>query len=404
MSLDDPVVITCAISGAIANREQCPAIPYTPSEYASEARRIVDEGGVMIHIHARKPDGTPSYEVEDFMAISYAIREEVGDDVIVNFSTGTIGVPVAKRIEYLRACRPEVAALNMGSMNYAKYSRSRRQFVFNMVFANPFEEIIELLEAMNELGIKPEHECFDIGHVGSLAPLIDMGVLHTPLHVDCVMGVVGGIPPTAANLAAMVANIPEGSHWGVIGISRDQWMLVGAALGVEKLTVRKTAGVLVAMAGVFVALVFGLSGAPSGAWRGELIMVVATCCMSLYNVWSRPFIARSDPLAFLTAGMGAAAFCLLVWALAIHGFDAVSRFGAPQWVAIAYLGIVGSAGAFILWVFALSRTSPTRTAVTITVNPVFASIVGALAIGESIGVNLVVGLAAVAVGIWLAAR
>ncbi len=83
---------------------------------------------------------------------------------------------------------------------------------------------------MNELGIKPEHECFDIGHVGSLAPLIDMGLLKTPLHVDCVMGVVGGIPPTARNLAAMVDNIPAGSHWGVIGISRDQWMLVSAAL------------------------------------------------------------------------------------------------------------------------------------------------------------------------------
>jgi 3-keto-5-aminohexanoate cleavage enzyme len=230
MSLEDPVVITCSISGAIANREQCPAIPYTPEEYAAEARRIVDEGGVHIHIHARKPDGTPSYEVEDFQAISDAIRGEVGDGAIINFSTGTIGVPVAKRVEYLRACRPEVAALNMGSMNYAKYSRSRKQFVFNMVFANPFGEIIELLEAMNELGIKPEHECFDIGHIGSLAPLIDMGVLKTPLHVDCVMGVVGGIPPTARNLAAMVDNIPEGSHWGVIGISRDQWMLVGAAL------------------------------------------------------------------------------------------------------------------------------------------------------------------------------
>ena len=236
MSLDDPVVITCSISGAIANREQCPAIPYTPEEYAAEARRIVDEGGVMIHIHARKPDGTPSYEVEDFKAISEAIRGEVGNAVIVNFSTGTIGVPVAKRIEYLRACRPEVAALNMGSMNYAKYSKSRKQFVFKMVFANPFEEIVELLEAMNELGIKPEHECFDIGHVGSLAPLIDMGVLKTPLHVDCVMGVVGGIPPTARNLAAMVENIsanPPGeraSHWGVIGISREQWMLVAAAL------------------------------------------------------------------------------------------------------------------------------------------------------------------------------
>jgi uncharacterized protein (DUF849 family) len=230
MSLDDPVVITCSISGAIANREQCPAIPYTPAEYAAEARRIVDEGGVHIHIHARKPDGTPSYETEDFQAITDAIRAEVGDAAIVNYSTGTIGVPVAKRVEYLRACRPEVAALNMGSMNYAKYSKSRKEFVFKMVFANPFEEIIELLEAMNEMELKPEHECFDIGHVGSLAPLIDMGVLKEPLHVDCVMGVVGGIPPTARNLAAMVGNMPSGSHWGVIGISRDQWMLVGAAL------------------------------------------------------------------------------------------------------------------------------------------------------------------------------
>jgi len=236
MSLDHPVVITCSISGAIANREQCPAIPYTPAEYAAEARRIVDEGGVMIHIHARKPDGTPSYEIEDFQAISDAIRAEVGDAVIVNFSTGTIGVSIEKRIEYLRAVRPEVAALNMGSLNYAKYSRSRKDFVFKMVFTNPFEEIIELLRAMNELGIKPEHECFDIGHVGSLAPLIDMGVLRTPLHVDCVMGVTGGIPATARNLAAMVENIPpaadgeQASHWGVIGISRDQWMLVSAAL------------------------------------------------------------------------------------------------------------------------------------------------------------------------------
>jgi len=229
VSLEDPVVITCSISGSLANREQCPAIPYTPAEYAAEARRIVDEGGVMIHIHARRPDGTPSYEIEDFQAITEAIRAEV-DDVIVNYSTGAMGVPVDKRIAYLRALRPDVAALNMGSMNYAKYSRRRRQFVFNAVFANPFDEIIEFLTVMNELGIKPEHECFDVGHVGSLPVLVDMGVLHPPLHVSCVMGVVGGIPPTARNLAAMVDNVPAGSHWGVIGISREQWMLVGAAL------------------------------------------------------------------------------------------------------------------------------------------------------------------------------
>jgi len=246
MSLEDPVVITCSISGVIANREQCPTIPYTPEEYGAEAKRAVDEGASMIHIHARKPDGTPSYEIEDFSAITEAIRGAV-DDVIINYSTGTVGVPTSKRIDYLRACRPEVAALNMGSMNYAKYSRTRKDFVFKMVFQNPFDEIIELLRAMNELGIKPEHECFDIGHVGSLEPLVDMGILKAPLHVDCVMGVVGGIPPKPRNLAAMVENIPGlktstfpntegvgeglgGSHWGVIGVSRDQWMLIAAAL------------------------------------------------------------------------------------------------------------------------------------------------------------------------------
>jgi uncharacterized protein (DUF849 family) len=233
-----PAIITCAISGAIANRDQCPAIPYTPEEYAAEARRIVDEGGVHIHIHARTPDGTPSYEVEDFTAIRDAIRGEVGDAAIINFSTGTVGVPVKKRIAYLEACRPEVAALNLGSMNYAKYSRSRRDFVFKFVFTNPFDEIIELLEAMRRLGIKPEHECFDVGHVGSLAPLVDMGLLEAPLHADFVMGVVGGVPPTARNLAMMAENLAEAwvgqdgvtHHWGVIGIGRGQWSLVAAAL------------------------------------------------------------------------------------------------------------------------------------------------------------------------------
>jgi uncharacterized protein (DUF849 family) len=231
MSLDDPVIITCAISGALADRRHCPAIPYTPQEYAAEARRIVDEGGVMIHIHARRPDGTPSYEVEDFRAITEAIRGELGaDDVIINYSTGAVGVPLAKRVAYLRELRPDVAALNMGSMNYAKYSQSRKAFVFSTVFANPFEEIVELLEAMNELGIRPEHECFDVGHVGSLAPLADMGLLRAPPHVDCILGITGGIPPTTRNLAAMVENIPAGSHWGVIGIARPQWMLIAAAL------------------------------------------------------------------------------------------------------------------------------------------------------------------------------
>ncbi len=233
MSLDDPVIITCSISGAIANRDQCPAIPYTPEEYAAEARRIVDEGGSMIHIHARTREGVPSYEVEDFRAITEAIEAEV-DDVVINYSTGAIGVPLEKRIEYLRAMKPDVAALNMGSMNYAKYSRRRKEFVFATVFENSFETIITLLSAMNELGIKAEHECFDTGHIANLDPLLDMGILKEPLQISCVMGVTGGIRPTARNLAHMAENVPGGpdgpNEWGVIGISRDQWMLVATAL------------------------------------------------------------------------------------------------------------------------------------------------------------------------------
>jgi 3-keto-5-aminohexanoate cleavage enzyme len=232
-SFDDPVIISCSISGVIANRDQCPAIPYTPEEYAAEARRAVDEGASQIHIHARKPDGTPSYEVEDFRAITESILAEVGD-VIINYSTGAIGIPVEKRIEYLRALRPDVAALNMSSMNYAKYSPRRKDFVFKAVFENSFDTIIAFLTAMRDLGIKPEHECFDAGHVANLDPLIDMGLLSSPLQISLVMGVNGGIRPTARNVALMSEQIPGGAEsenqWQVIGISRDQWKLLGASL------------------------------------------------------------------------------------------------------------------------------------------------------------------------------
>jgi 3-keto-5-aminohexanoate cleavage enzyme len=226
---EDPCIVTCSISGAVASRDQCPAIPYTPEEYAAEAKRAVDEGCSMIHIHARTPEGVPSYEVEDFRAITEAILGAV-DDVIVNYSTGAVGVPVEKRIAYLRELRPDVAALNMGSMNYAKYSPRRKDFVFKLVFENSFDTIVAFLEAMNELGIRPEHECFDSGHLASLDPLIDMGLLSEPLQIDCVMGVTGGIRPTPKNLVHMAEQVPQVRHnWGVIGISRDQWALIGAA-------------------------------------------------------------------------------------------------------------------------------------------------------------------------------
>jgi 3-keto-5-aminohexanoate cleavage enzyme len=229
----DPVIISCSISGAVANRDQCPAIPYTPEEYAAEAKRAVDEGASQIHIHARTPDGVPSYEIEDFRGITEAILGAV-DDVIINYSTGAIGIPVEKRVAYLRELRPDVAALNMSSMNYAKYSQRRKEFVFKAVFENSFDTIIEFLTAMRELGINPEHECFDAGHVANLDPLLDMGLLERPGQISLVMGVNGGVRPNARNVSLMADQIPGGpegpNNWQVIGISRDQWRLVGAAL------------------------------------------------------------------------------------------------------------------------------------------------------------------------------
>ncbi|MBL28626.1 MAG: EamA family transporter [Rhodospirillaceae bacterium] len=179
-------------------------------------------------------------------------------------------------------------------------------------------------------------------------------------------------------------------------------MLAGALLGVEALTARKTFGVLTAMGGVALALLSGLATAPAGAWRGDLLMVAAALCMALYSVWSRPIIMATGPVRFTVPAMavGAASLALIAWGQG--GFAAVPAFGAPQWAAIAWLGVVGSAGAFFLWGFALSRTTPTRVAIAVCVNPISAGLFGAVLLDEPIRWNLVVGVAAVFTGIWIA--
>lgn len=179
-------------------------------------------------------------------------------------------------------------------------------------------------------------------------------------------------------------------------------LLVGALLGVEQLTLRKTLGVLIAMSGVALALLSNLATVPEGAWRGDLLMIGAALCMALYNVWSRPFIRRSGPIPFATAGMGVGALCLIIVSAARGGFAPLAAFDMPQWSAVAYLGVFGGAVTFFLWAFALGRASPTRVAISVTVNPITASLFGAALLGEAIRWNLVVGLVTVFAGIWLA--
>jgi len=179
-------------------------------------------------------------------------------------------------------------------------------------------------------------------------------------------------------------------------------MMVAALLGRERLTARKTLGVLVAMGGVAIALAAGLGDAPAEAWQGDLIMVAGMLSMALYNVLSRPLMARSSPLGYATAGMAFGAGCNVLLAWHGGGFSAVETFGAAQWAAALYLGAFAGALGFYLWVYALERTTPTRVANTITVSPIAAALLGAILVGEPIGPSLLIGIAAVGAGIWLA--
>lgn len=228
MALADKVIITCAVSGVLANRSQCPSIPYTPVEIADECKRAYDAGATVVHIHARTDDGGPSFETSVFQSIHDEVRARC--PVILNFSTGNLSDDTSQQQQYIREVRPEIAALNMGSMNYAKYSRSRKSFVFDMIFPNTFGKIISLLKAMQEAGVKPELECFDTGHTNSIEPLLHMGVLAPPIQFSFIMGVMGGIPARVEALKLQRDLIPAGSTWEVIGIGRQQWQLVASAL------------------------------------------------------------------------------------------------------------------------------------------------------------------------------
>src|SRR4051812_9911990 len=224
---ESKAIVTCALTGVLANRDQCPWVPYTPEEIAEEARRAFEAGAAVVHIHARTDEGGPTYEPSVYAAIRREIERRC--PVILNFSTGGAG-PMEGRVAHIAQVRPAIGALNMGSMNYAKYSTKRKDFVFDFVFENPFRDISFLLSVMKEASVKPELECFDIGHTNSVWPLLDKGLLKRPLQFSFIMGVLGGIRASSENLIAQARETPPDSTWEVIGISHEQWRMVGAAL------------------------------------------------------------------------------------------------------------------------------------------------------------------------------
>ncbi|HEY0261491.1 MAG TPA: 3-keto-5-aminohexanoate cleavage protein [Chitinophagales bacterium] len=222
------LILSAALTGAATNRSHCPAIPYTPKELGEEAKRAVDAGASIVHIHAREDDGTPSWRTEVFEEIKAEVRKRC-PDVIINFSTGAIGLSVEDRIKHLPVTKPDMAAFNMGSMNYAIFSKKQKQFFWNAVFENSFDTMIKVVKTMNENGICPEMECFDTGHIHNVEPLREMGLIPENACYSLVMGVLGGIPATTENLLHQIKQVPEGAFWQVIGISRKQWQLAAVA-------------------------------------------------------------------------------------------------------------------------------------------------------------------------------
>ncbi len=220
----DKIIISAALTGAATNRSHCPDIPYTPVEIAEEAKRAVDAGASIVHIHAREDDGFPSWRTEVFESIQKEVRERC-PDVIINYSTGAIGLAVEDRIKHLPAIKPEMAAFNMGSMNYAIFSKRHKQFFFNGIFENSFDMMMTVVKSMNENGICPEMECFDTGHIRNAEPLREMGLIPDNACYSLVMGVLGGIAATPENLLHQIKQIPDGAFWQSIVISKKQWRL-----------------------------------------------------------------------------------------------------------------------------------------------------------------------------------
>lgn len=222
------LILSAALTGAATNRSHCPAIPYTPKEIGEEAKRAVDAGASIVHIHARENDGTPSWRTEVFEEIKAEVRKH-SPDVIINFSTGAIGLSIQERIKHLPVTKPDMAAFNMGSMNYAIFSKKQKQFYWNAVFENSFDMMIKVVKTMNEHNICPEMECFDTGHIHNAVPLREMGLIPDNACYSLVMGVLGGIPATVDNLIHQIKQVPQGSFWQVIAISRMQWQLAATA-------------------------------------------------------------------------------------------------------------------------------------------------------------------------------
>ena len=221
--MGDTAILTCALTGVLTDPREHP-VPVTPVELAAEARRAWEAGAVCMHVHLRQQGAgrghLPSWEPALAVEVADAIRGAC-PGVILNLTTGVMGVDQSGPLACLRAARPEVAACNAGSLNYLKTRSGGRWAWPPMLFANPVEKIAELLAVMDEVGIRPEFECFDTGILRSVAMFAEVGMVARP-QVNLVMGVASGMPADGDLLAVLMKYLPEGACWQATLIGRDE--------------------------------------------------------------------------------------------------------------------------------------------------------------------------------------
>lgn len=215
----DKLIITAAICGAEVTKEQNPAVPYTVEEIVREAKSAVDAGAAIVHLHVREDDGTPTQSKARFKECIDAIYKECPDVIIIPSTGGAVGMTAEERLQPTELY-PEMATLDCGTCNFG-----------DDVFENTMPMMRAFGKRMLENDIKPEYECFEMGHLDTVINMARKGqVPGAPMQFNFVLGVPGCSPATVQNLAWMVNAIPAGSTWTATGIGRNAFTLAAAAI------------------------------------------------------------------------------------------------------------------------------------------------------------------------------
>ncbi len=229
MNNNDKAIVTCALTGVLTNPQQFP-VPVTPAEMAAAARQARDAGATIVHCHFRMQEPgmghLPTWDPDVVAEIVAAIRAEV-PDILVNLTTGVMGADISGPVACLERVKPEMAALNAGSLNYLKTRSDGRWAWPPLLFDNPVDKVEGFIEAMNRVGVVPECECFDTGIVRSVKMFLEVGLLKPPAHVSLVMGVASGMPARPEWLPLLIDEMAPGTEWQTIAIGREEvWPLL----------------------------------------------------------------------------------------------------------------------------------------------------------------------------------